>query len=522
MPEGEPHAEALFARAAAALDAGDLSGAEEAFRSLVTAHPELHAAWNALSVVAVRAGMPEVAAAHARQALALERRNPVYMNNLGVALGEMGEFAEAEAQFRRALKLKPVYPEGLFNLGKVLHKQGRLDDASRAYERAYAMDREFPGLRLALAAMLSLRGQPERALERMREFHALDDRQAAYYADMLAQVEGPEAAIDWMRSTLASNPDWMRLRYALSLALLSAGRWHEGWLAYAARPSVVPEARRGHATQLPARMDGERVLLRGEQGLGDILFFLRFAPTLRERGAELTLECPPKLAGVVQANPTLAGVVSAPPDLDTFDHALWLGDLPLLLGARQPAAAFALRCEPSCKASAQQRLAGLGPPPYLGLTWRAGTDTLRQREHGNVRDVLSKEVDRGSLARAMRGWRGTVLALQRNPAAGEVESLSRDLGAMVHDLSALNEELPAMLGVLDCLDEYVTVSNTNVHLIAGLGKSARVLVPYPAEWRWMREGDASPWFPGFPLYRQSASREWGAALARLTAELRPD
>ena len=521
MAAGPSHAEALFARGAAALDEGNLPAAEEIFRSLVAAHPGLHAAWNALSVVAVRAGMPEVAAAHARQALALERRNPVYLNNLGVALGEMGDFAEAEAQLRRALKLRPVYPEGLFNLGKVLHKQGRLDDALRAYERAYAMDREFPGLRLALAAMLALRGQPQRALERMREFPELDDRRAAYYADTLAQAQGTDAAIAWMRSALASQPGWTKVRYALSLALLSDGRWQEGWREYVARPSVTAESRRGHATELPPRMEGERVLLRGEQGLGDILFFLRFAPALRARGAQLTLQCPPKLAGVVQASPVLHAVTSEPMQPSAFDRAVWLGDLPGLLEARDPAPAFALAYDPSRKIAAEQRLAALGPAPYAGVTWRAGTDTLRQREHGNVRDLLSKEVDRGFLARAMRGWRGTVLALQRNPAAGEVESLSRDLGATVHDLSAFNEDLPAMLGLLDCLDEYVTVSNTNVHLLAGLGKSARLLVPYPAEWRWMNDGDRSPWFPGSTLYRQSASRDWSVALARLRADLMP-
>jgi hypothetical protein len=73
--------------------------------------------------------------------------------------------------------------------------------------------------------------------------------------------------------------------------------------------------------------------------------------------------------------------------------------------------------------------------------------------------------------------------------------------------------------VLAELDEYVTVSNTNVHLLAGLGKTARVLVPYPAEWRWMRRDGASPWFAGFPVYRQAQSRDWSAALNQLRSDL---
>jgi Tfp pilus assembly protein PilF len=495
---GAQDAEALFARGAAALEAGDLAGADRIFRALVAAHPRLHAGWNALSVVAIRAGEPALAEAHARRALELERRNALYLNNLGVALGELGRFGDAETELRRALKLKPVYAEGLFNLGKVLHKQGRLADALRAYERAYAMDREFPGLRLALAVMYQLLGKAGRGLELMREHLQLDDRAACYYATMLAEVEGVDTAVPWMKATLSSNPAWSRLRYALALELLATGQWREGWDAYRSRPSVPPHA----VEPLPASLGGKRIALRAEQGLGDVLFFLRFAPALSARGAHVMLDGPAKLDGVV-AMDRVAEV----------DREIWLGDLPFLLGAEDVPPPFALTARP-------RRLEGAGP--YLALTWRAGTDTLRQREHGAVGELLSKEIDLRALGQALRGWKGTVIALQRNPAAQEIEALSQAIGAPVHDLSALNEDLPAMLGVLDAVDEYVTVSNTNVHLRAGLGKPARVLVPYPAEWRWMRGGDASPWFPGSPIYRQAASRDWSEALARLRSELSVD
>ncbi|HEY3073657.1 MAG TPA: glycosyltransferase, partial [Burkholderiales bacterium] len=87
-------------------------------------------------------------------------------------------------------------------------------------------------------------------------------------------------------------------------------------------------------------------------------------------------------------------------------------------------------------------------------------------------------------------------------------------------LSFLGNDLAALLAVLAELDEYATVSNTNVHLLAGLGRSARVLVPYPAEWRWMRRDGSSPWFPNFPVYRQTQSRDWAAALAALRKDLK--
>ncbi len=58
-----------------------------------------------------------------------------------------------------------------------------------------------------------------------------------------------------------------------------------------------------------------------------------------------------------------------------------------------------------------------------------------------------------------------------------------------------------------------------MHLRAGAGRTTRVLVPCPAEWRWMAAGDESPWFPGFRIYRQSLDGGWDAALSALRADL---
>jgi hypothetical protein len=58
-----------------------------------------------------------------------------------------------------------------------------------------------------------------------------------------------------------------------------------------------------------------------------------------------------------------------------------------------------------------------------------------------------------------------------------------------------------------------------MHRRAETGRTARVLVPCPPEWRWMATGDESLWFPGFRVYRQGPDGDWSGALARLTQEL---
>jgi Tfp pilus assembly protein PilF len=518
--------EAIFAQGAAALEANDLPGAEQLFRGIVESEPRAHPAWNALSVVAVRSGFPELALERAKHALELDRRNPVYLNNLGVAYGELGLFAESEQAFRRALKAKPVYPEGHFNLGKVLHKQGRREEALRAYERAYAMDARFPGLLAALVHMHCKTGRAERARVVLEEREGASELAANEYicisADITAELEGAARAISWLRDQLVQRPQLHVLRYPFAQMLLGEGQWREGWHQYLFRVPYLEERIDGSELRppapLPDRLDGKSVRLSRDMGLGDSLFFLRFAAELRSRGATLSTMASANLARIL---PVEVGPIVEDHPLDprrTWDYSVSICDLPGLLGSTATPPPFALVPEAARAERLRGELARLGPPPYLGLTWRAGTDVLRNREFGNYRGMLSKEVPPAELGAAVRGWPGTLVALQRQPYAGEIDLIAAAAGAPVRDLSALNEDLPDMLAVLALLDEYAAVSNTNVHMIAGLGRTARVLVPYPAEWRWVREG-ASPWFPGFTIYREPQSRGWAEPLSRLRKDL---
>jgi hypothetical protein len=263
---------------------------------------------------------------------------------------------------------------------------------------------------------------------------------------------------------------------------------------------------------------GQRVLLLPDQGIGDHLFFLRFAARLRERAARVAFACPPKIRPLLDGTEVVDELGEAGCAEAQFDAAIAVGDLPQVLqetGTPPP-----LRLNRGPVEQWRERLAALGPAPYLGLTWRGGSKREVEREFGAKGEVpLFKEVSVELLASAIRDWRGTVLVLQRFPAAGEIETLSKILPRAAHDLSPLNEQLLDMAAVLSLIDEYVGVSNANMHIRAGVGKSARVLVPFPAEFRWMDDGDGSPWFPGFKVYRQPPSREWAVALGALRNDL---
>ena len=428
-------------------------------------------------------GRVEEAAASFRRALVIEPGHLFALNNLGNALQALGRMEEAVASFRRALMIKPDFALALVNLGNVFHIQGKLAEAEETMRRAIEAE---PGFAMAHGNL----GFVLRDLGRLEE------------------------AEECMNRALEIDPDDVAANANLARLLLVQGDFDRAWPYYAARQSVRGSERQLWRRPLPEDLHGKRIWLLKDQGLGDEIFFLRFAPEVKRRGGEITYLANPKIASIIARLSFIDNVVGEGKETRDMDFTISAGDLPLVLGMKSAAEIplpYSLPVEPDRSERMAARLESFGLPPYVGVTWRAGTM--------NMRGSLFKEVPLADLGRALRPLSSTVLILQRHPEAGEIDALSRALGRKAHDLTALNDDLEDMLAALSLLDEYVAVSNTNVHLRAGAGRTSRVLVPNPPEWRWMAAGDESPWFPGCPVYRQKLGGDWKGAFATLARDL---
>jgi Flp pilus assembly protein TadD len=501
--------------AARAIDAGDWESAEPLLRLIVSDNPRDASAWHMLAVIAIRTGRAAEANEFGKRALELDRRNAAYLNTLGIAYAEAQQPEEALRCFKRALKERPDYADGHYNLGKAYRKLGRFAQAEQCYLRARRLDPAKAEVSNNLAMLYSREGRWIEALRLLREARERrpdDEAMVINTAIALLATSGPEAAIGELASFVERHPLAAAAHAELGRRLLAEGRFAEGWREYGWRHGRAPADFPDYA--------GKRILLLPDQGLGDHLFFLRFAPALRERAAHVAFACPEKLFTLLEANPPVSELRRSGEKSASFDLSVPVGDLPRLLDARSTPAPLAISVAPARLAHWRECLSVLGPPPYLGVTWRAGTRREDPSEFAaRGEDPLYKEIEIIALASAMRAWRGTVLILQRSPAQGEIAEFCKALGRAAHDLSGTNDDLADMAALLFVIDEYVAVSNTNVHLRAGVGKPARVLIPFPPEFRWMHTGDHVPWFPGFLAYRQPSSRDWRPALDRLVSAI---
>ncbi len=257
---------------------------------------------------------------------------------------------------------------------------------------------------------------------------------------------------------------------------------------------------------LPKKFHNKRIFVRRDQGLGDEIFLLRFAPELKKRGAKITYLADANIASIIARLPIIDRIGRVGEGLEGVDIAVSVSDLPYLLemkSAENIPPPLPLAPEPERVERLDARLRKLGPAPYIGVTWRAGTL--------NKPGAMFKVAPLEGLAQVLRGVDGTFLALQRKPEAGEIDQLSGGLGRPVHDFTALNEDLEEMLALLALMDEYVTVSNTNVHLRAGTGRtSAYWCRTRRSTGGWSRARNR----PGSPAARSTARRRAGTGRKR--------
>lgn len=466
----------------------------------------------------LQAGEWERGAGELRAALAEEPGNAPAWSNLGFALRQLGRFAEARDALGRAVALEPGLADAWYLVGLTAHDLARDEEARLAFERTLALRPGFAEGHYNLGVLHDRAGRLDEAARHYLAALASDPRYGmarSNLAHVLLRAEQLDGAIGHLREAIRIDPRFAKAQIQLAHCCFLAGRFAEAWDHHQWRESrnahALALAHEGRDYVVPAAdsLAHARLIVVAEQGLGDNLFFLRFAPALAAKGATL------RFAGDARLHQLLlrTGLFErAAVDVESLRDSRTLevlaGDLALLSPPGTLPPALPLAIDRDRGEAMVTRLAKLQPAPRVALAWRAGLP------HEGTFTTLYKELPTEAFGAALRGLKATWISVQRNPLPGELAVLSAAIGAPVHDFSDTNANLDDALAVMTLVDDYVGVSSTNVHLRAGAGSTARVLVPFPPEWRWMMRGD-SPWFPGTQVYRQRADGDWGEALRQL-------
>ena len=303
------------------------------------------------------------------------------------------------------------------------------------------------------------------------------------------------------------------------------GRFEQGWAGYEWRwkckefgslPPFQPPLWDG------SFLDGRTILVHAEQGLGDTLQFIRYVPSLHQRGGRVILMCQPPLVRLLTRSPGIERLLAHGDPVPEFDVHTPLLSLPRLLGTTLesvPADVPYLEAEPQLVEAWRHRL-GSYPGFKVGIVWQ-----------GNPKFRLDRlrSIPLAQFAPLARVPGVHQFSLQKGPGAEQLAAVTDRFP--VTDLGRRLDDFMDTAAVLKNLDLVISVDTAIAHLAGALGIPVWVALPFAPDWRWLMGREDSPWYPTMRLFRQTRPGQWedvfhhiAEALQRrlaAPAELRP-
>ncbi|HSU06027.1 MAG TPA: tetratricopeptide repeat-containing glycosyltransferase family protein [Acetobacteraceae bacterium] len=511
-----------IAEASAHYRVGRRDQAADACRAILAQDPRHFEALHLLGVICTEQDQPDQALTWLTAA---ERENSDVARlqyHLGNALMALERHAEAEARFRLAVRLDPDLVDAHNNLGTTLRAQNREAEAEDCYCRVLARRPDYPPAHYNLGLIQAKRGDLEAAVSSFRS--ALAGPPGSAPADKLAEVHDPlaqtlmellhcEDALQVCRARCALQPDDPRGEWHESLALLTLGRYAEGWPKYERRwelPGFRSEAEASSPLpRAPAlhELVGKRVLLRAEQGRGDAIQFVRYASPVAKYAASVTLVVPADLLELMQTVPGVDAVIDDGASEPEHDIAAALMSLPLTFGTdigTIPRDVPYLHAPAERVARWRQHLSPR-TRPRVGLCWRGS-------QH-----ISERSLPLGDLAPLLAAGHVEFHAVQTDIPAADRTLLQTQPGVMLHD--GMLTDFADTAALLSLMDLVVTIDTGVAHLAGALARPTWIMLRRSPDWRWLLGRDDSPWYPTVRLFRQDRRGGWPPVLVAVRAAL---
>jgi tetratricopeptide (TPR) repeat protein len=447
-----------------------------------------------------------------QRALALKPEMAEIHGNLGNTLLAQKKLDEAEVSYERALALKPEYADACYNMGNLRQAQDKLNEAVGCYERAIALKPQLPEAHYNLGNTLHTLDQLEAAVASFERAIVLRPEYAEAHYNLGCVLEGLgqlDEALAAMARAVTIKPDYPQARFGLALAQLRSGDFATGWRTYESRWQSIDNDTPWREYPQPIwngeRLAAGKLLLWGEQGIGDEIQFAGLIPEAVRSGNRVLLDCDWRLKPLFARSFPQIEVVSGcgPTESESMEIAAQLptGSLPGLL--RKSEADFAATISPYLKADPLERDRFRGQYSdrrrLIGLAWQTK----------NQRTGRKRCIDLKMLAPlfALPGIRwislqyGDFDALEEQVAAANAPLLiDRSVDQFV-DLDRFASQVAA-------LDQVVTIDNSTAHLAGALGLPVWLLLPFAADWRWLEARSESLWYPTLRLFRQPKPGDW--------------
>jgi len=510
-------------------NAGQLDEAHSIYQSILRADPVHFHALQLLGAIALQKSQWDDALALLGRAIRINPAHAAVHSNIGNAYKALDRPEEAIASYDQAIRCQPDFAEAFYNRGNALTALGRTSDALQDYEAAIARKPDYAAAHCNRGLALHDLSRPEEAIACYDTAIALRPHYAqAHYnrGNALKVLRRLDEACASYDLAIRAQADFAAAYCNKSYALLLGGDLKSAWPLYEWRWQLEPLRSSQRKLGRPLwtgveEVRGKTVLLEAEQGLGDTIQFCRYARLLADRGAQVVLEVPTALLGLLSTMAGVTQLVERGQPLPPFDYRCPLMSLPLAFGTRLDTIPFPapyLFAHAQKKREWQEKI-GLRHRLKVGVVWSGGH---RPDQPAAWAINASRNVPLDVFAQGLQAVDADFFSLQKGePAESDIRQRAQALwprGNFYNDADTLHDfaDTAALIANMDVV---LTVDTSTAHVAAALGKPTWILNRYDTCWRWLLDRDDSPWYRSVTLYRQAQDLDWAPVLRRVAHDL---
>jgi tetratricopeptide (TPR) repeat protein len=500
-----PAITATLQKAMALHQGGEIERAMQLYREVLTKEPEQADALHLLGAAHWQKTELDEAEKLIRRAIAVWGKEAAYFADLGGVLNQKNAIDEAITAYKMALKLDPHHKNARNGLANAYGRKGF--EASRTYQWEEAEE--------AYGKLLALKPGDPAALNNLGEIrHHAGDRAKAeqFYSEALAQ-----------------RPDYDIVRFNRGICRLGLENLTGGWADLAASTTDwLPRMDDGKNIpwlRVPLWDGGDlkdkKILLWGNQGIGDEILFASMIPDLLARGAKVSVECMDRLAPLFARS--FPGVTIGirrnlpqfgPADFDVQAPGLWLGRWVRPHFASFPERRAYLKADAAKTEAFRARYLAMGKKRVVGISWHTKSQGRADARRLSLQELVRALAPKFSFAETL------FVDLQYGDHRAEREEVAQAHPGFTLDHDPDVDQLLDMdifAAQLAACDEIVSIGNTTAHLAGALGVKGQILIPLAGlTWYWFETRENSPWYPSLRLLRKTEEGNWKGALQKLS------
>lgn len=419
--------------------------------------------------------------------------NPEALYVAGLILRDRGDVAVAAHLFRRALAIEKKQVNLWMHYGACLHDMHLYDDARKVFELVHA---QIPQDSQPLANIAS---------GHIQQGHLRD-------------------AINFADQSLERNPDNIIAKIAKGYACLGLGRWSDAWkhLNVLYGEHVWTRIYNTKENEEPEwdGSKGKTVVVTCDQGVGDIIMFSQCLNEMVKDCKRVIVECAPRMESMFKRcfpGIHVYGTLGKMNMTWVHDYKIearinmsFLGRFYRNRDKDFPRKAY-LTADPKMQAVWREKLSH-HPRPWIGLAWEGGLVSTMRKNRSFPLDDLAPVLD----------GNGTFIDMNYRDCREEIATWNLDNETQILYPNIDTENFDQTIALVSVLDEVITATTTLAHVCGALGRTAKVLVPHIAQWRYQyRCGDGMIWYPedSVKLYRQKAGEaDFKPAIHRLAKD----